>query len=144
MPGPPDGSSRADGTRHRSRLPSASTHTGTSAALNLIDQALVDLIDGNGDENALMVSIPPQEAKIDDVLSRRFPEWLLEHDPELRVAIVSYELDVALRWGRDIKRDIDLAGPDLPITIRAGLLSCWPLGNTPRRRRLLCRRSAAR
>jgi predicted phage terminase large subunit-like protein len=90
----------------------------TTAALNLIDQALVDLTDGNSDENALMVSIPPQEAK-STTCCRRFPEWLLEHTPELRVAIVSYELDVALRWGRDIKRDIDLAGPDLPITIRA-------------------------
>lgn len=90
---------------------------GTSAALQLIDQALVDLTDGNSDENALMVFIPPQEGK-SQACSRRFPEWLLEHDPEKRIAIVSYELDIALRWGRDIKRDIDLAGPDLPITIR--------------------------
>jgi predicted phage terminase large subunit-like protein len=91
---------------------------GTSAALNLIDQALTDLVDGDAPENALMVFIPPQEGK-SQLCSRRFPEWLLEHNPELRVAIVSYELDIALRWGRDIKRDIDLAGPDLPITIRA-------------------------
>ncbi len=91
---------------------------GTSAALRLIDQALVDLIDGNREENALMVFIPPQEAK-STTCARRFPEWLLEHDPSKRIAIVSYEAETALRWGRDIKRDIELAGPDLPISLRA-------------------------
>jgi predicted phage terminase large subunit-like protein len=92
--------------------------SGTTAALNLIDQALVDLVDGHGPDNALMVSIPPQEAK-STTIARRFPEWLLDYDPSLRVVIVSYELETALRWGRDIKRDIELAGADLPITIRA-------------------------
>jgi predicted phage terminase large subunit-like protein len=39
-------------------------------------------------------------------VSRRFPEWLLAHDPSLRIAEVSYEAEMATRWGRQIKRDI--------------------------------------
>jgi hypothetical protein len=90
--------------------------TGVSAALNIIDQALVDLV--NTDEHdALLVTIPPQEGK-SQLCSRRFPEWVLTDRPELPVTIVSYEAEVALRWVRDIKLDIELAGPDLPVTIR--------------------------
>jgi predicted phage terminase large subunit-like protein len=83
-------------------------NTGSSPALELIDQALLDLVAaGEGEPNALAVFLPPQEGKSQRV-SRRFPEWLLERDPSLRIAIVSYELDLALRWGRDIKQDIAL------------------------------------
>jgi predicted phage terminase large subunit-like protein len=53
--------------------------------------------------------------------SRRFPEWLLDHNPALRIAIVSYELDLAARWGRDIKHDISAA----PLCTRAkGAAAC--------------------
>jgi phage terminase large subunit-like protein len=41
-------------------------------------------------------------------VSRRTPTWLLEHDPTLRIAIISYEQEMALRWGRDIKSDITI------------------------------------
>ena len=96
---------------------SLDTRTGVSAALRAIDQALVDLIDTD-EHDALLVTIPPQEGK-SQLCSRRFPEWVLTDRPELPVTIVSYEAEVALRWGRDIKRDIELAGLELPITIRA-------------------------
>lgn len=78
--------------------------TGTSPALTLIDQALTDLTDGD-DHNALMIFMPPQEGKSQRA-SRRYPEWLLDHNPSLRIAIISYGEDLALRWGRDIKQDI--------------------------------------
>src|SRR5579872_5830026 len=91
--------------------------TGVSDALRLIDRTLVDLVDSDRDENALLVTIPPQEGK-SQLCSRRFPEWLLDHDAALRIAVVSYELEIALRWGRDIKRDIEVAGRELPISIR--------------------------
>lgn len=91
--------------------------TGSSTALRLIDQALVDLTDGTRPEQGLMVSIPPQEGK-SQLCSRRFPEWVLEHDPAKKIAVVSYEADIALRWGRDIKRDIQVADGDLPIVLR--------------------------
>src|SRR5258708_13267138 len=81
--------------------------TRTSPALDLIDQALTELMDPASPHNALAVYLPVQEGKSQRI-SRRFPEWLLDHDPGLRVAIVSYELDTAVRWGRDIKQDIAL------------------------------------
>jgi phage terminase large subunit-like protein len=91
--------------------------TGTSPALDLIDRELVSLTDGAGDNDALMVLMPPQEGKSQRA-SRRYPEWRLEEDQTLRIAIVSYELEMALRWGRDIKQDIALHPDMLPISIR--------------------------
>jgi predicted phage terminase large subunit-like protein len=91
--------------------------TASSPSLDLIDRELVDLVDGHPDHNALAVFMPPQEGKSQRV-SRRFPEWLLEHDQSLRIAIVSYEQDMALRWGRDVRQDITLAGTALPISVR--------------------------
>jgi predicted phage terminase large subunit-like protein len=83
--------------------------TGTSPALELIDRELVALAaGGRGDPNALMILMPPQEGKSQRA-SRRYPEWLLDYDPAVRIAIVSYEMDMALRWGRDIKQDIALS-----------------------------------
>lgn len=76
-----------------------------SAALEKIDDELVGLMRPDSPVNALMVFMPPQEGKSQRV-SRRFVEWLLDHDPSLRIAIVSYGEDLALRWGRDIKMDI--------------------------------------
>jgi predicted phage terminase large subunit-like protein len=78
--------------------------THSSAALDVIDAELAELADGHG-HDALAVFMPPQEGK-SQRCSRRFPEWLLDHNQGLRVAIVSYELDLATRWGRDIKNDV--------------------------------------
>jgi predicted phage terminase large subunit-like protein len=112
--------------RHASPLALArhlDPRTGRTAALDLIDASLVALADGKlaRDDgtvaNALMVSIPPQEGK-STTIARRLPEWLLQDDPGLRIAIVSYEAETALRWGRDIKRDIELAGDELAIPLR--------------------------
>jgi hypothetical protein len=52
-------------------------------------------------------------------ISRRFPEWLLSHNPALRVAIVSYEQEMAVRWGRQILRDIRHDAGVLGITVMA-------------------------
>jgi predicted phage terminase large subunit-like protein len=79
--------------------------TKASPALDLIDSELVALTDHQTDADALCVFMAPQEGKSERV-SRRFPEWLLAHDPTLRIAIVSYEQDTAVRWGRTIKRDV--------------------------------------
>jgi len=81
------------------------TTVGSSDALDLVDTCLVDLMAEDSPDNALAVFMPPQEGKSQRV-SRRFVEWLLDHNPALRVAIVSYEMDLATRWGRDIKQDI--------------------------------------
>jgi predicted phage terminase large subunit-like protein len=84
-------------------------------ALDLIDRQLVELADGATDR--LQIYCPPQEGKSQRV-SRRFPTWLLAHDKTLRIGIVSYNDDKALRWGRIIRRDV-LANPQLGIRLRA-------------------------
>lgn len=79
----------------------------TSTALDLIDAELTALMRPDSPVNALAIFMPPQEGKSQRV-SRRFPEWLLDHDPALRIAIASYGEDLAVRWGRDIKNDVSL------------------------------------
>jgi hypothetical protein len=81
--------------------------TGTSPALEVIDAALVELTRPGCPDDALEISMPPQEGK-SQITSRRFTEWLLDHDDSIRIAVVSYEQDIALRWGRDVKQDISL------------------------------------
>lgn len=104
----------------------------TSPALDLIDQALLDLMDPASEENALAVEMPPQEGK-SQKCARRLPEWLLDHDPTLRIAIVSFEKDTALRWGRDIKNDITHHPCRAPATDRECAEACGGLHITIRR-----------
>ncbi|MFC9973557.1 phage terminase large subunit [Spirillospora sp. NPDC127200] len=90
-------------------------------ALDLIDRELVALADGDTDR--LMVCVSPQEGKSTRV-SLRFAEWLLVHNPDLRIAIVSYADEMARRWGSDIKLDVetfngDEGTIDLGIRLRA-------------------------
>ena len=59
--------------------------------------------------------MPPQEGKSQRI-SRRFPTWLLTDNPDLRIAIASYEHRTARRWGRDIRNDIT-ANPQLGIRV---------------------------
>jgi predicted phage terminase large subunit-like protein len=74
-------------------------------ALNLINEALVDVADGR--EDRLMVCMPPQEAKSTTV-AYRFPQWLLaDIDADLRCLVISYSDEIARRWGADIKRDFE-------------------------------------
>lgn len=87
-----------------------------SKALALVNEALADLM-LNPHLDALEITIPPQEGK-STLASRRFPECELEANPALRVAIVSYEQEMAVRWGREIKLDVALAGDKLDIPIR--------------------------
>lgn len=88
--------------------------TKSSRALEVIDERLVALAEGT--TRRQQIFMPPQEGKSQRV-SRRFPAWLLQGDPTLRIAIVSYQLEKAVRWGRDIKRDID-THPALNISLR--------------------------
>lgn len=84
-------------------------------ALDALDALLVDLADGKTTRAACFM--PPQEGK-SQRCSRRFPAWLLQNDPTLRIAIVSYDLEKAVRWGRDIRRDA-ITHPELGITLRS-------------------------
>jgi predicted phage terminase large subunit-like protein len=77
-------------------------------ALALLDQNLIDAAEGR--TKRLIWTMPPQEGKSQRV-SRTFPAWLLARDPDKRIAIASYELGTARRWGRAIRNDI-AANPD--------------------------------
>lgn len=87
-------------------------------ALDLIDRALVDLLDTP--DGRLIISMPPQEGKSQRT-SRRFPLWALTQNPDLRIAVASYAHDVARRWGRVIRDDITQHQHDLSLAIRADL-----------------------
>lgn len=87
-------------------------------ALRLIDAALVELLDTP--DGRLIISMPPQEGKSQRG-SRRFPLWALEANPDLRIAIASYEAGVARRWGRAIRDDITLHTDELGLRVREDL-----------------------
>jgi predicted phage terminase large subunit-like protein len=91
--------------------------TRQTPALELIDTHLVDVFDR--DDGRLLISMPPQEGKSHRV-SRWFPLWALTQNPNLRIAIVSYEHGVARRWGRAIRDEIAMH-PELGLRVRADL-----------------------
>lgn len=87
-----------------------------TAALRLIDDELVRLAESDGIDR-LIISMPPQEGKSVRV-SHRYPEWLLEHNKDLRVAIVSYTDEMARRHGAEIKLDVEqFNGEESPIDL---------------------------
>lgn len=77
-------------------------------ALELIDQELVAALKQSeaGFSPRLMIFMPPQEGKSERA-SHFFPLWLLMHNHDLRIGIVSYDKSTAERWGRDIRNDIN-------------------------------------
>lgn len=87
-------------------------------ALDLIDAELVRLLDTP--DGRLIIQMPPQEGKSQRA-SRRFPLWALEQNPDLRIAIASYEHGVARRWGRAIRDDILQNADVLRLRVRADL-----------------------
>lgn len=87
-------------------------------ALDLIDEALVWA--HNTPDARLIISMPPQEGKSQRA-SRRFPLWALTQNPDLRIAIISYEANVARRWGRAIRDDITQHSQDLGLSVREDL-----------------------
>lgn len=91
--------------------------TRQTPALLLIDRHLVDLFDT--EDGRLLLSMPPQEGKSQRV-SRWFPLWALTQNPDLRIAIVSYEHGVARRWGRAIRDEI-VMHPELGLRVRDDL-----------------------
>lgn len=91
--------------------------TRQTPALELIDQALVELADTP--DGRLIVVMPPQEGKSQRVV-RRFVTWALSENPDTRAAIASFEHSTARRWGRAIRDDIR-DHPELGLRIRDDL-----------------------
>jgi predicted phage terminase large subunit-like protein len=86
-------------------------------ALRLIDRALVDLLDTP--DGRLIISMPPQEGKSQRA-ARAFVLWALLRNKSLRVAIASYESNLARRWGRAVRDDI-VSHPRLGLRVRQDL-----------------------
>lgn len=89
--------------------------TRQTPALRLVDTELAAFARSQADKLALYMA--PQEGKSERAV-RRNVAWLLALDPSLRIAIVSFEQEMATRWGRQIKRDIE-DRPELGIRLRA-------------------------
>lgn len=111
---------RADGSTVRWPTPGAlakhlERSTRQTGPLDLIDQVAVDILDGKVRHQQIYA--PPQIGKSQRV-SRWMPLWMLVRDPSMRIAIVSAEQELAVRWGRQIKRDVE-DNPDLGLRLRA-------------------------
>ena len=60
----------------------------------------------NGDCRRLMVFMPPQHGK-SELVSRRFPAYMLGRDPNLRLIAASHTHELAAAMNRDVQRVID-------------------------------------
>lgn len=105
--------------------------TRQTPALDLIDQALVDVDAGRCDR--LIITMAPQEGKSTRV-TKVGPLWMLTRNPQRRVSVVSYNQDLADEFGRDIRGFItDNQGLDstldlgLRIAKDNGSVSRWKL-----------------
>jgi predicted phage terminase large subunit-like protein len=91
-------------------------NTKQTPALEAIDAELAAVAAGTTDR--LMIFCPPQEGKSTRTACW-YPLWRLAADPSLRIAIVSYNQQKALRWGKWLRRMIE-KHPELGITLEAG------------------------
>ena len=71
-----------------------------TAALDVIDQALVDVEEGRC--KRLIINLPPQEGKSTRV-TKAGPVWFLHRNPERRIVVASYAESLAAEFGRDIR-----------------------------------------
>lgn len=135
---------RAEGSTVKWPTPGAlakhiDTRTRQTPALDLIDNVMVRLLKGEIDKAIL--EAPPQIGKSERV-SHITPLWALAWDPSLRVGEASVDAELATRWGRQIKRDVE-DNPDLGIrlmrdsraagrweTVQGGGLYCVGVGGT--------------
>ncbi|RHA38729.1 terminase [Cellulomonas rhizosphaerae] len=102
-----------------------------TAALDVIDQALVDVEAGRCDR--LIISMPPQEGKSTRV-TKTGPLWFLLRNPNRRIVVASYAESLAMEFGRDIRGYITSnAGQDdtldlgLRIADDNGAVTAWKL-----------------
>jgi len=84
----------------------------------LINAALVKAV--ATPDSRLIICMSPQEGK-STLCSKWFPLWLLHRRPDARIAIVSYESNVARRWGRAVRDLITVHGKTLGLRVRDDL-----------------------
>ena len=69
----------------------------------LVARKCQQLMDGTLGRDRLMLFMPPQHGK-SEIVSRKFPAWVLGRDPSLRVVGASYSADLAQQFSRSIQR----------------------------------------
>lgn len=81
-------------------------------ALEVINAAIVDLIDGRTPGNRLAVFMPPQEGK-STLCSKWTPLWVLVCvNPDLRIIDISYAAEHARFWGGEVKNALEAHNGD--------------------------------
>lgn len=71
----------------------------------LIASKLDDFLN-NKTKNRLMLFVPPQHGK-SELASRNFPAYVLGKYPRTKIAAISYSIDLARSFNRDVQRTID-------------------------------------
>lgn len=64
------------------------------------------LYEGTLGTDKLMLFVPPQHGK-SEIVSRKFPAWVLGRDPRTKIVGTSYSSDLAQQFSRSIQRTID-------------------------------------
>lgn len=88
--------------------------------LDLINDTLVKAF--NTPDARQIIAMPPQRGK-SQTTSRHFALWALTQNPNLRVAVASYESNIARRWGRTVRDDLQEHAHTLNLNVRADLSS---------------------
>lgn len=71
----------------------AGHHERIAAALEAVEAGVID---------RLMIFMPPRHGK-SELASRRFPAWFLGRNPALQLIAASYNSDLAMDFGRDVR-----------------------------------------
>lgn len=105
--------------------------TKQTTLMDLLDQTLVDIENGVCDR--VLISCPPQEGKSTRV-TKTGPLWFLLNNPDRRIAIASYNQELANEFGRDIRNMItsnqgeeDTVDLGLRIASDNGAVAKWSL-----------------
>jgi predicted phage terminase large subunit-like protein len=79
----------------------------------------------NGTNRLLVISMPPRSGK-SLMASVYTPLWMLRHNPEWKLGLISHDPSLATLWGRSIRNTIE-QNPDLGLAIAAdaGAASEW-------------------
>jgi predicted phage terminase large subunit-like protein len=94
--------------RAKRKLLHFTLHTKPNYNVQWCHQVLCDKLDllAKGDIRRLIVAMPPQHGK-SELVSRRFPAFLLGQTPDIKIAGASYNHTFAAKFNRDTQRIID-------------------------------------
>ena len=71
--------------------------------LDVLDEAIMDLVRGRTAGRVLLVKCPPRHGK-SEYCSGWLPAWYLANFPDRRVMLTSYESDYACSWSRKVRQ----------------------------------------